>query len=260
MGSAEPFWSFQWEVDRFSLFGFSTGSMAPVSPNGDGDWSRIGSGKEWAQIPPAEQPDGISTFWSQAQRKPPAENQDLLLLGPSSTGKRQQNFSGSFTDISWQPHDIKHPEFIFNFFPPWNNISPSLSSLQDNLGCSCPQSNKHSALSFLQQLSWTESRVSPIPRTWERVQGTEVCSTRVLSSNSWTHACGITNMRVQNCFKGFQAKHWSTFRSLWNPSGQKLLTVWSMRLWNSFPREVLERLSFESFSAEGNIPRGTIPH
>lgn len=103
---------------------------------------------------------GFPRCWSQSQRKPPAENQDLLLLGPSSTGKLQQNFSGSFTDISWQPHDIKHPDL---FFFPWNNVSPSLSSLQDNLSCSCPQSNKHSALSFLQQLSLDRERGEPNP-------------------------------------------------------------------------------------------------
>lgn len=64
---------------------------------------------------------GFPRCWSQAQRKPPAENQDLLLLGPSSTGKLQQNFSGSFTDISWQPHDIKHPDLFF---------SPGITSAQ----------------------------------------------------------------------------------------------------------------------------------
>lgn len=142
----------------------------PLSQNGDGDWRRIGCGMERAQLPPAAQPDGIPTFWSQAQRKAPVENQDLLLLGPSSTGKLQQNFSGSFTDISWQPHDIKHLDLYYFFppriIPPGNNVSPKpfKPSTQFRLQLpSCRATNTQLSPSC-SSFPWLGSGVSPIPR------------------------------------------------------------------------------------------------
>lgn len=158
-------------------------------------------------------------------------------------------------DISWQPGGVKYIDIIFFFLTnsPWINISLSLPNLQDTPSFGCPYGTKHSQHSVLQQLSLHRCRVSPIPCMWERMRRAEVCNTWMVWPNSWSHACGIANMSVKNCLKSFQVKHSSTFRSLWNTAGWKLLTVWSIRLWNSFPREVLEELSFESFSAEGNI-------
>lgn len=67
-------------------------------------------------------------------------------------------------DISWHPYDIKHPDFIIFFFPQGITSAQSLSSLQANLGCSCPQSNKHSALPLLQRLSLDKEQGEPNPR------------------------------------------------------------------------------------------------
>lgn len=180
----------------------------------------------------------------------------LLVLDPQCSTECKQDFSISSIDISWQFGGIKYPNFSFflNNFP-WINVSPKLPSLQDNLGFSSPYT-------ITQQKSFPckASRVSPIPGMWERMHRTEVCSTWMVWPNSWSHACGIANMRAKTCLKSFQVKHSSTFCSLWNTAGWKVLTVWSIRLWNSSPREVLGGLSIESFSAEGNILQGAIPH
>ena len=164
--SAEPFWSFQWDTSSSSstqkalplaLFisrtnGSSVSScpaftVMPSSQNGDGDWRRIRSAKQSARIPPAARLDGIYILSEARLREGHLQKTRSLTAGPGPQFKTEckQNFSSSIMDISWQPGDIKYPDIFFLNNSPWINVSPSLPTLQDNLGFSCSYSIKHSA-------------------------------------------------------------------------------------------------------------------
>lgn len=148
---------------------------------------------------------------------------------------------------------------IFFLILPELTHQPKSPSLQVALGFSCPPSHEPSdllsAAAFCAQWCvWAESHGCGSAYMEQRCAALRWCGpaaeVMLVVSQKWE----------SNCLKGFQVKHSSAFCCLWNTAGWKLLTVWSMRLWNSFPREVLEGLSFESFSSEGNILQGTIPH
>lgn len=95
---------------------------------------------------------GFPRCWSQAQKKPPAEKNPRICCSWASVQQGNSNRISLVALRTFLGNPMTSNTRIFFFFFPWNNVSPSLSSLQDNFGCSCPQSNKHSGLSFLQQL------------------------------------------------------------------------------------------------------------
>lgn len=211
----------------------------------------MSSAKQSALPSPAAELAGftycLNSGWKEATCRKPA----ACLPGPGLqvNAECKPNFFSSSVDISWQS-GIEYSDY---YFFPWLNMSAWVLQTGRMAQASAARAAPNPQISFQQQLSLHSNSCELNPCVWERMHGTEVCNAWMVWSNSWSHACGIANMRVKNCLKGFQVKHSSTFCFLWNTAGWKLLTVWSIRQWNSFPREVLEGLSFESFSAEENI-------